>query len=258
MGLNVLVFDVEGTLAETDDVHRAAFNQAFAEARLDWVWGRVLYRQLRAQSMPGGEVDRYVRLRLADQFDTLEASGMLVDLVQRQRQIYQSLIDAGAAPLRPGVARLMAEALSERVRLAICATTPRIEFVSLIYNRFGPDMLNALAASTAREDLKGQSPIEAYMTLLSRLDVAPREVTVIEDSGSGTSAAARLGLQVIATPTWYSGGDHFGPAHLVLSDLGHPAAPFEVLAGHAAGIGHVTISALRYWRMQAKGAAKAA
>jgi phosphoglycolate phosphatase-like HAD superfamily hydrolase len=39
LGFKALIFDVDGTLADTErDGHRPAFNAAFAEAGLDWVW----------------------------------------------------------------------------------------------------------------------------------------------------------------------------------------------------------------------------
>ena len=49
MTLEALIFDVDGTLADTErDGHRVAFNQAFAEAGLDWHWGVGLYGELLA------------------------------------------------------------------------------------------------------------------------------------------------------------------------------------------------------------------
>jgi len=44
--IKALIFDVDGTLAETEEAHRHAFNAAFAEAGLGWVWDVDLYREL--------------------------------------------------------------------------------------------------------------------------------------------------------------------------------------------------------------------
>ncbi len=46
MKLEALLFDVDGTLAETEEVHRIAFNEAFKEAGLDWEWDQPLYYEL--------------------------------------------------------------------------------------------------------------------------------------------------------------------------------------------------------------------
>ena len=46
--LEALLLDVDGTLADTEEVHRQAFNSAFEKAGLDWVWGQDLYHELLA------------------------------------------------------------------------------------------------------------------------------------------------------------------------------------------------------------------
>ena len=45
--LKALIFDIDGTVADTErDGHRVAFNQAFAEAGLNWHWSIETYGQL--------------------------------------------------------------------------------------------------------------------------------------------------------------------------------------------------------------------
>jgi phosphoglycolate phosphatase-like HAD superfamily hydrolase len=45
--LQALIFDVDGTLADTErDGHRVAFNRAFVDAGLDWDWSVALYGEL--------------------------------------------------------------------------------------------------------------------------------------------------------------------------------------------------------------------
>jgi phosphoglycolate phosphatase-like HAD superfamily hydrolase len=54
MTLQALIFDVDGTLADTErDGHRPAFNQAFTDAGLDWHWDVALYGKL--LSVTGGK-----------------------------------------------------------------------------------------------------------------------------------------------------------------------------------------------------------
>ncbi len=245
MTLRALIFDVGGTIAETADVKRAAFNQAFAEVGLDWVWGRAAFAQILANALPGAEVEFYALLRHPEMFNRLERNGLLDQIPKRQSSIYLNLLEAGAAPLRPGVARLMGEVISSGVKLGLCSTGPRAEFETLLFNRFGLEILDALSVSVAAEDLQGASPVQAYKTCLERLGQRPDSVTVIEDGGQGTAAAASLGMGVIATPSLYTLGDRFVGARLVISDLGHPAAPFSVFAGDAAGIGYLSLEDLR-------------
>jgi beta-phosphoglucomutase-like phosphatase (HAD superfamily) len=115
--LKALVFDVDGTLAETEELHRRAFNEAFEEAGIDWMWSRDLYREL--LSTTGG------RERI---FVYAERVGAEVDapaLHARKTRIYGEMVRSGVVNLRPGVVRLVERAKSERLALAIGTTTSR-------------------------------------------------------------------------------------------------------------------------------------
>lgn len=255
MTLKAIVFDVDGTLAETADVRRAAFNQAFAEVGLDWVWNRAVYAQVMGCALPGAELEYYTAMRHPEMFNRLERNGWLDRIPRRARDIYLDLLEAGAAPLRPGVARLMAEALSEGVRLALCSTGPGAEAEILLFNRFGREMLDALSVSVSAEDLQGTSPVQAYRRTLERLGVPARSVAAFDDSARGVAAAASLGFCVIAAPSLYTLADRFVGARLVISDLGHPAAPFAVLDGAPPASGHMSLDALRGVHRQVSGMA---
>lgn len=246
MTLKAVIFDVGGTIAETADIKRAAFNQAFAEVGLNWVWGREAFAQVLANALPGAEVEFYALLRHPETFNRLERNGMLDRIPKRQQQIYFNLLEAGAATLRPGVARLMAEIVSSGTRLSLCSTDPRLEFETLLFNRFGLEMVDAVSVTVSGEDLQGASPAQAYRTCLDRLRLHSSEVLVIENAAQGVAAAASLGATVIATPSQYTLDHNFPGAGLVISDLGHPAAPFSVFAGGPIGTGYITLENLQF------------
>lgn len=231
MSFSALVFDCDGTLAETADVKRAAFNQAFYECNLDWVWGRATYAQICGNCLPGTEVEFYALLRFPELFQSLEKDGRLDQINQLFRRNYLEMLESGAAPLRPGVARLLSEIRLSGRRFAICSTSARVEYETLLFNRFGIEMIDALSASVSSEDLQGVSPVQAYRLCFQRLGIDPSKIAVIEDSGRGVVAAASLGAHVIATPGLYSRGDNFQAARAVVSDLGHPNAPFAQISG---------------------------
>jgi beta-phosphoglucomutase-like phosphatase (HAD superfamily) len=104
-----LIFDVDGTLAETEEVHRQAFNAAFVKAKLDWCWGPAAYKDL--LRVAGGKE----RIRA---FDRLRggSSGLseaeIVELHRIKTTIYAELIASGGCPLRPGVEDFSAETRS--------------------------------------------------------------------------------------------------------------------------------------------------
>ncbi|MFQ5437661.1 MAG: HAD family hydrolase [Paracoccaceae bacterium] len=249
MALKALIFDCDGTLAETADVKRAAFNRAFSEAGLDWVWGRATYAQIIASALPGREVELFASLRHPDLFARMEGKNVFDAILARQRAICLDMLDSGAAPLRPGVARILSEAVQSGIKLAFSSTSPRAELEALLFVRFGLDMVKALhlEADTARA-----TPLEAYRAALRGLGCRASEVVAIDDSAQGVAAAAGLGMTVIATPGYYTRTQKFRGASVVLSDLGHPAAPLTVLAGPRDHRGYVTLATLERWHHTSK------
>ena len=123
MPLEALIFDVDGTLAETEEAHRRSFNEAFAAFGVDWSWDRELYREL--LQVTGGKE------RLQHYIEDWKPRGSEVALA-RFAEIYEetsvryaALVRAGAAPARPGIRRLITEAHERGVRLAIATTSLR-------------------------------------------------------------------------------------------------------------------------------------
>ncbi|ASC71385.1 hypothetical protein XM38_023370 [Halomicronema hongdechloris C2206] len=112
--LQALIFDVDGTLAETErDGHRVAFNQAFAEAGLNWQWSVGLYGSL-LQVAGGKERIRYFIRRYLPQFQPQEELEALVARLHRAKnKHFKAILQSGAIPLRPGVQRLIAEARAQ-------------------------------------------------------------------------------------------------------------------------------------------------
>jgi len=252
MPLKAVILDVDGTLAETADVKRAAFNQAFAEFGLDWVWGRAIFAQIIANALPGSEVEFFTLLRHPEEFQKMERTGKIRYICARQLAIYRNLLEAGAAPLRPGISRLLSELVTSRVKLAICSTSSREHFEILLYNRFGLEFIDGLKYVTSAEELDRPTALESYRLLVKKLGLAPSEIIAVDDSAKGVAAAAGLGVSVIAVPGFYTRNDKFPGAMLVLSDLGHPAAPFAVMDGSLRGVSHITLNDLRMLHSRAR------
>lgn len=251
MKLDALIMDVDGTLAETADVKRAAFNQTFAEFGIDMVWGRNIFKEISMHALPGREIEYFTILKYPEMLKTLEHNGLLYEIPARQQVIYRKLLQAGAATLRPGVARLIKDVVSSNLKFAFCSTGPRHEYETLIYNHFGREVVDALQGSVAAEDLSSHSRLRAYRLALQNVGAKPSETVIIDDSPQGCAAAAGLGASVIATPSIYMVGEKFAGARLTISDLGEPTAPFLLMKGHAGNQGYVNVKFLREWHRDA-------
>lgn len=215
MTLKAIIFDVDGTLAETEDWHRQAFNRAFAEAGRNWHWDRDLYREL--LRVNGG------RERFRHYLDSIGAALPDADLAaihRRKNAIYAEHVAAGDISLRPGVARLIAEAEALELKLAIATTTGRDNLRALLDGLLPAVAFDALATG---EDVGAKKPDpEVYRCALAALGLAPAQCVAVEDSRIGLDAALAAGIATVVTPSTYCDHERFDGAALVRADLDGP------------------------------------
>lgn len=245
-GLKALIFDTDGTLAETEEAHRIAFNDAFKAFDLPWVWDRDLYRDLLLVS--GGRERLQHFIATADPPKADEAMRMMNDLHRFKSQRYARLVDERRAPFRPGVERLLDEAKSRGIRLALATTSSVANAEALLIANMdtgGPDMFEAIIGGDAVTNRKPAPDI--YQMALERLNLPARNCVVVEDSENGTRAALAAGLRVVVTPSLYTRRQDFTGAFSVVSHLGDPFEPYEHLAGVGGSDRMVTVSTLRRW-----------
>ena len=138
MTLKALIFDVDGTLADTEkDGHRVAFNLAFKQAGLDWDWDDVLYGKLLAVT-GGKERINYYLQEFNTQFNKPDDfSGFVTSLHASKTKYYMQLMEQGRIPLRIGVEQLIHQARSQGLRLAIATTTTPANVIALLHNTLG-------------------------------------------------------------------------------------------------------------------------
>src|SRR5271170_5298861 len=103
MPLQGLIFDVDGTLAETEEVHRQAFNEAFAAFGLPWKWERQLYKEL--LQVTGGKERILHFLTNWHAPDLTSLREKIPKIYDFKTKRYTAMILAGAVELKPGVAR---------------------------------------------------------------------------------------------------------------------------------------------------------
>ena len=216
MRVEALIFDVDGTLAETEEVHRIAFEQAFAEDGLDWRWDVELYRDL--LRVTGGK--ERIRHFVATSDVAPIGEERVVRLHLRKNEIYGELVRAGGAQPRPGVRALIERARAAGLRLALATTTSRTNVEALIEGSFATLGPNPFAPVVAGEDVAVKKPDpEAYVQALVRLGLPAAACLVFEDSWNGLRAATGAGLRTIVTPSLYTAHEDFTGAAAVVADL---------------------------------------
>ncbi len=213
----------DGTLADTESAHLAAFNHAFAEMGMGWVWDEALYTEL--LDISGGK-ERILHYWKTTRVDMREVGAMaLNDTVNRLHELktaaYEAAVNDGAVSLRPGVLMLMDEARAKGLQLAIATTTSPVNIAALMRRAVGADWrLNFVAigdASTA--PIKKPHP-QVYLQMLDALGLKPSYCIALEDSSNGLRTATAAGLATVITPpTTYTAHHDFAAALRVVPDL---------------------------------------
>ncbi len=244
MKLKALIFDVDGTLAETEELHRQAFNRAFRDFDLDWHWDQTLYRRL--LGIVGS------RERIAGYMDELALSAdhplrlRHGDIYARKTEHYRGWILSGALSPRPGVERLIRDAMDNDIPVALATATVLANARTLLKGCFPPEIAGAIKVIGAGDMVARKKPApDVYHHVIDRLGVSSRECLAIEDSRDGMRSAQAAGIPVLVTPGLYTADHDFAGASMVVSHLGDVDAPCEVLAGTARTLDRVTIDVLQ-------------
>ncbi|MDA9433064.1 HAD family hydrolase [Bradyrhizobium sp. CCBAU 51627] len=212
-----LIFDVDGTLAETEELHRRAFNHAFARHGLDWHWDRTVYRDL--LRVTGGK-ERIRAFHTRQWVAPSLSDAEIAELHRIKTAHYAELVDTGCCRLRPGVADLFTAAKGRGQRLAIATTTSHGNIEALLSRALGPRWAADFEATVVGDDVRHKKPApDVYLEILARLKLAPPDCVAIEDSANGLVAATRAGIPVLITRSMYFREDDFRDARFVLDDL---------------------------------------
>ena len=222
MTLQALIFDVDGTLADTEAAHLAAFNHAFAEEGLGWQWDITLYTEL--LNISGGK-ERMLHYWQHTRGDVVDVGGTGVrDTIERLHALktaaYEAMVQDGAVELRPGVLRLMSEAQAQHLRLAIATTTSPVNIAALLRRAIGPDWRTHFAAigDASTAPVKKPHP-QVYQQMLTALQLPADACLAFEDSSNGLRAATAAGIATVVTPNRFTAHPDFSGALRVVPDL---------------------------------------
>ncbi len=235
--LKALIFDVDGTLADTEAVHLEAFNHAFVQEGLGWHWDTALYTRLLEISGGKERMAHYWGMVNADMKEL--SAGATQATIQRLHEIktayYEDAVGAGAVSLRPGVLALMNEARSQGLQLAIATTTSPVNIAALLRAAVGADWRSHFLAigDASSSPLKKPHP-QVYLQVLGDMGLPASQCLAFEDSSNGLRAATAAGIRAIITPNSFTAHHDFSGALRVVPDLG------------SVGLAH-----LRNWHVQA-------
>ncbi len=229
MTIKAIIFDVDGTLADTEDGHRQSFNKAFAENGLDWNWDVALYDKLLKVTGGKERIKYFVSDFLTDYEKPADFDEFVKHLHKVKTGHYTSMLREGAIPLRPGIKQLIQEAYQAGIKLAIATTTTAENVTALLEVGLGKDWEKYFAANGCGDIVPHKKPApDIYFWVLDKLGLKAEECIALEDSNNGLRSALAAGIKTYVTTNPYTHRQDFVDAAAVLDDLSDLPAFYQM------------------------------
>jgi HAD superfamily hydrolase (TIGR01509 family) len=221
--LEAILFDCDGVLADTErDGHRPAFNRAFQNNNIDEDWGVELYGKLLET---GGGKERMTahwnEVGWPDVIEEGEGRAKKVkELHLEKTDIFMEMIGEGSIPLRPGVLRLVDEAIAAGVKLAVCSTSNEKAVSNLVLTLMGSERRSKFEIY-AGDMVKVKKPApDVYNMAVEAMGLDKSRCVIVEDTHIGLGAALAAGINCLVTKSSYSADEDFTGAKMIVDELG--------------------------------------
>jgi HAD superfamily hydrolase (TIGR01509 family) len=219
--MEALIFDCDGVLVDTEkDGHRVAFNSTFNKMGIDVCWDAAEYKKL--VRIAGGKE------RMKFYFDKNgwpakwpNKQQLITDLHILKTRLFMELIESGKLPLRPGVKRIVDEAIAAGIKLAVCSTSNEKSVQLIVEKLLGKKRKAHFKGIFAGDVVSKKKPDpEIYKLCAAQLNLCPAECFVVEDSRNGLLAAKGAGFNCLVTTNDYTVDEDFTEANMVVDELG--------------------------------------
>jgi HAD superfamily hydrolase (TIGR01509 family) len=220
MTVKAIIFDVDGTLADTEDAHRIAFNKAFAENHLEWNWDITLYDKLLKVTGGKERIKYFVESFLPNFEKSADYDGFVKHLHLVKTRHYTAMLADGGIPLRPGINSLIKEMHTKGIRLAIATTTSPENVAGLLEVGLGKDWQSYFASIGCGDIVPHKKPApDIYHWVLNDLCLGPGDCIALEDSNNGLHSSLAAGIKTFITINHYTRTQDFTGAAAVFDDL---------------------------------------
>ena len=245
MLLSAVFFDVDGTIAETEELHRRSFNESFKEFNLDWFWDKPIYKEL--INIGGGKerIEHYMKRAWPEMLEYKNLTKYIDSIHKVKNEIYEDYINESNLEFRSGVLRLIKELRKNKIRIALVSSSSEINVNNLLNKglKIKPKDYFDIIAHGDRTKNKKPSP-EIYEWTLEKLKLSSQSCIAIEDSPRGLESALAANIKVIVTPSDLTQDEKFEGADLIVSSLGERGKPCKVIRGGLKTSGFIDLKLL--------------
>ena len=220
MKTQAIIFDVDGTMADTEEAHRVSFNRAFSENNLNWNWDVSLYDKL--LKITGGKerIKYFVETYLLDYKKPDEYENFIKNLHMIKTTHYTTMLKKGLIPFRPNIKKLIVDAKKANIRLAIATTTSPENVTALMEQEFGKDYETMFDAIGCGDIVSKKKPApDIYEWVLNKMKLKPDNCIALEDSENGLKSGLAAGIKTFITTNLYTQQQDFTGAAAVYKDL---------------------------------------
>ncbi|KAJ8619121.1 hypothetical protein MRB53_015307 [Persea americana] len=220
--LEALIFDCDGVILESENLHRTAYNDAFAHfdvrcppsSSQPLLWDPDFYDVLQNQIGGGKPKMRWYFGENGWPSSKVFGTPPAADADR------EKLIDTIQVKPRPGVLRLMDEAKAAGIKLAVCSAATKSSVILCLENLIGLERFHGLDCFLAGDDVKEKKPDPSiYLTASKKLGVLGKNCLVVEDSVIGLQAATKAGMSCLVTYTSSTANQDFKDAITIYPDL---------------------------------------
>jgi len=222
VGIKAIIFDQDGVIIDTErDGHRVAFNKTFKEFGFDFEWDADYYYKL--LQVAGGKERMRHHLHtkgFGKEINPAEEDELIKKLHKRKTEIFIELIKKGSLPLRPGIKRIMKEAMAMGLKIGICTTSNEKAAHAVAYGILKEIKFNFVLAGDVVKKKKPDP--EIYLLGLKMENLKAKECIVFEDSKNGLAAAKAAGMNVVVTTNSYTEKEDLSRGDIIVTCLGDP------------------------------------
>ena len=216
--IQCLIFDFDGTLAETEEAHRNAFNKAFNSIKLNWYWDQHFYKNL-LQIAGGKERIEFYNESFSSNSKKISSKDIREIHLQKTK-FYSQSVTQGFVQLRPGIREFLEKAKYNKKKLAISTSTSRDNVTLLLQSCLNENPKDVFSFISTGDLVQKKKPSpDLYKLVLAEMNLIPEECLAFEDSRIGLVSAKRANIKTAVNPSQYSMGDNFDEADYFLTSF---------------------------------------